>query len=308
MRLEFTAFTATDKVKLPGLFYQPPQASKKAAVWLHGMGDNGIFYNPTRINALAEQLTNRGVALLAFNNRGAHNRKSLRVEDDLLPEEDRYMLGGTHYERIADAVQDIDGATNFLSEAGYSEMYLIGHSTGANKICVYDKHRPDNPFTKYVLAGPGDDVGLFFTDFGNKRFWNTLSYAAKHLEHEPLRVMPKYTGMHPFSVQAAWDILNPDGDYNAFPYYEATQERLGEKPLFAEYRQIDKPTLVIIGTADEYMHTAGDAEGALKLFMSHSSNAQLKCNDFVSITGADHGFHGCETDFAIQVSDWLTHD
>ncbi len=305
MRLELISLKATDSTKLPGLLYRPERTSKKAAVWLHGMGDNGIFYNPVRTNALAEQLTNRGIALLAFNNRGAHNRKNLRIEDKALPEEDRRYLGGTHYERIADAVKDIDGAAQFLSEAGYSELYLLGHSSGANKICVYHKHRPDNPYKKYVLAGPGDDVGLFFAELGAKRFWSALSYAAEHLEHDPLRTMPKYTGMHPFSVQAAWDILNPDGDYNTFPYYEITQERLGEKPLFKEYRSIDKPTLVIMGAEDEYTRTAGDAEGALKFFMRHTSNTQLKRSDFVSIAGADHGFHGYETEFATRVSDWL---
>jgi pimeloyl-ACP methyl ester carboxylesterase len=309
MSLEFVGFESSDKLQLPGLLYRPKAATKKAAVWLHGMGDNGIFYNPARINALGTSLTDKGIALLAFNNRGAHNSKNLKIGNETLPEEDRSYRGGTHYELIVDCIKDIDGAVDFLRAQGTTEFYLLGHSTGANKICVYHarKHQK-SPFKKYVLAGPGDDTGLFFHDLGAKKFWTALRYAARTVENEPLPIMPKYTGMHPFSAQAAWDILNPDGDYNTFPYYEQLQERLGKKPLFEEYKQLDRPTLVIIGADDEYMHTAGDAAGALDLLMQQTSNAQLKQTDFISITGADHSFHGYETEFAEQVSDWLVYD
>ena len=125
--------------------YRPDKQSKKAAVWLHGMGDNGAFYNPERINALAEALTKNNIALLAFNNRGAHDRKSLHIADDSLPEEDRRYQGGTHYELIEDCVKDIDGAAEFLAEQGFSELYLMGHSTGANKICAYHARAKQQP-------------------------------------------------------------------------------------------------------------------------------------------------------------------
>jgi pimeloyl-ACP methyl ester carboxylesterase len=306
-QLEFVSFLSTDKLKLPGLLYQPPKPTKKAAIWLHGMGDNGVLYWPEMMNALGETLNDQNIALLAFNNRGAHNSKSLHIIDEALPEEDRRYQGGTHYEKIADCVKDIDGAISFLEEREFAEFYLLGHSTGANKICAYQMRKPKNKFSKYVLAGPGDDVGLFFSTLGEKRFWQALKYAAGRADKDPLHVMPKYTGMYPFSAQAAWDILNPDGAYNTFPYYEATTERLGSKPLFDEYRKIDRKTLVIIGEDDEFAYTASDANGALKLFIEHTSNAQLKQTDFISITGAGHSFHDKEAEFAKKVSDWLAY-
>lgn len=309
MKLSFVSLLATDRVKLPGLLYEPDTQTKKAAVWLHGMGDNGVFYNPERANILGEALTNRGIALLVFNNRGAHSRKSLRIADDALPEEDQSYIGGTHYELIADCVKDVDGAVNSLVKRGLSELYLMGHSTGANKICAYHASKKTNKFSKYVLAAPGDDVGLFFTELGGKRYWQALRYASAKIDAgDPLHIMPKYTGMYPFSAQSAHDILDPDGAYNTCPYYEALNERLGRKALFDEYSRIDKPALVIFGQDDEYMSTAGDAEGALKLLMKHTSNAQLKQADFMTIAGADHGFHDHEKEFASKVGDWLAYD
>lgn len=307
MKLEFGSFAATDGVKLPGLLYTPDVPTTKVAVWLHGM-NSSIFYNSTWINAIGQDLTSRGIAFFAFNNRGAYDAKRLRIETDApAEEEDGRFQGGTFYEKIADCIHDIDGAVAHLKQSDFSEFYLLGHSTGANKICVYDARAKSNPFSKYVLAGPGDDVGLFFSDLGPKRYWKALDYAAKKVSAKSqLDVMPKYSGMHPFSAQSTWDILNPDGDYNTFPFYEAKNERLGSKELFQEYRAFKTPTLVIIGEQDQFMTTAGGATGALENLVSQTPNAMLKQNDFAVVPFADHSFHEAEVAFAEKVGDWLS--
>lgn len=305
MNLEFISFEATDKVILPGLLYQPEKPSKKATIWLHGMGDNAVFYKPKLINELGKAHAKQGIAFLAFNNRGAHNRKRLKIADETLPEEDRSYLGGTYYELIQDAPKDIDGAVRFLKNQGFTELYLAGHSTGANKVCVYNTQTEATHFSKYILAGPGDDTGLFFESLGAKKYWSTLKHAASLLKEKPLHTMPKYTGMYPFSARSAWDILNPEGDYNTFPYYECKTERLGTKPLFKEYRTIKIPTLTIIGEQDEYMNTGGGPANVLDIFLRHTGSAMIKQHDFELVSAADHSFTGQESTFAKQVVDWI---
>ena len=308
MRLELVSIVSSDGIRLPGLLYRPGKDTKKVAIWLHGMGDSGVFYDTKLVNALGDTLAGKGIALLAFNNRGAHNKKSLKLADETLPEEDRRYQGGTYYERIADCVHDIDGAAEFLRRQDFSTFYLLGHSTGANKICSYHAQAKNNVFSKYVLAGPGDDTGLFFHELGQKKFWQALGYAAKYAETESQRTMPKYTGMYPFSTRSAWDILNPDGSYNTFPYYEAVHGRIGKKPLFEEYSRIDRPTLVILGEEDEYTAHVGGPARASKLFIEHTSNAMLKKTDFALVPGANHSFDGLQEAFARQVADWLVHE
>lgn len=306
MRLSLVTVLSADKLRLPGLLYEPEKPTTRAAVWLHGMGDNGVFYNPDRMNILGEQLAAQGIALLAFNNRGAHNRKRLKVADETLPEEDRSYLGGTHYELIADSTHDIDGAAAFLQARNYTELFLIGHSTGANKIVHFASQQPQNPFSKYVLAGPGDDTGLFRNELGKKRYEQAQAYAQNATASgDHLKTMPRYTGMYPFSAQSALDILHPDGNYNTFPFYEVTTERLGSKPLFQEYAAITKPMLVLIGEHDEFQYTAGDAEGALKILLNHTNQKALGSSDFQVIPNADHSFHGAETEFAEAIARWL---
>ncbi len=305
MNLELISVISTDKLELPGLFYTPKTKSTKVAVWLHGMGDSGTFYNPVRINALAEALTARGISLLAFNNRGAHNIKKLRIVDETLADEDVGYSGGTFYELIADCVKDIDGSVSFLKNREFDELYLIGHSTGANKICAYHERAKNNSFKKYVLAGPGDDSGLFFSDLGEKKFKLALNFAKNARKANKYKIMPKYSGMYPFTVQSAVDILDPDGDYNTFPFYEVTTRRLGKKPLFSEYSKIDLPTLVIFGENDEYAYTAGSAKDALKIFKMFTNRAAAESTDFELVTNADHSFHGQENQFAEQIASWL---
>lgn len=307
MKLSLVSLTSTDGIGLPGLLYRPDNDTGKVAVWLHGMGDNAVFYKPDEINILADALAQKGIALLAFHNRGAHGKKSLKYADESLPEEERRYRGGMYYEKIADCVHDIDGAARFLKGQGFHELYLIGLSTGANKICAYHVRAKQNPFSKYVLAGPGDDTGGWFNQLGEKKFWQALKYAAKFAAAEPERIMPKYTGMYPFSAQSAWDILNPDGAYNTFPFYEATHGRIGNKPLFEEYRQLDRPTLVIFGENDEFTEAAGGAAAVQKLLMKYTSNAMLKRTDFALVADADHSFDGRQDAFARQTADWLAH-
>lgn len=308
MRLELVSLLSSDNIELPGLLYRPEKDTQKIAIWLHGMGDNAVFYNPKEINILAKTLAEKGIALLAFNNRGAHAKKNLKIADESLPEEDRRVKGGMYYELIKDCVKDIDGAANFLQGQGFSDLYLVGLSTGANKICAYHARARSNPFSKYVLAGPGDDTGLMFMELGEKQFWQALQYAAKFIKTDPLKTMPKYTGMYPYSVQSAWDVLNPDGNYNTFPFYEAAHERLGKKLLFEEYKQIDRPMLVIWGENDEYTEAFGGAAKTLELLMSQTSNAMLKKTDFALVPGTNHSFDDAETDFAKRVADWLAYE
>lgn len=302
MKLELVQIISTDKLKLPGLLFTPDKPTKKAAIWLHGMGDNGMFYNPKRINALGQALTDQGIAFLSFNNRGAHDKKTLSIVDS----EDKYQ-GGTHYELITDCVKDIDGAVQFLKNKKYTEFYLLGHSTGANKICVYNEKAAHNPFSKYVLAGPGDDTGLFYSELGEAAFSHALKLAKSlTAKGAGLEVLPPESGMYPFSAQAAHDILNPQGHYNTFPFYEVANKRIGAgKPLFSEYRKIRIPTLVVFGENDEYAYTAGTVSDALIMFEDNTHESILDDCGFLTIADADHGFHGAEDKFATSVASWL---
>src|SRR5690606_23085943 len=121
--------------------------------------------DPTK-NMFGKQFTDNGIAYFPFNNRGANLIKSLtKVTEN---GEER-VLYGTTYELIKECIFDINGAIEFLKEKGYEQFYLIGESTGANKIVVYNYYQPTNPVSKYILLSGGDDTGLYYDELGQEK-------------------------------------------------------------------------------------------------------------------------------------------
>src|SRR3954454_1357462 len=151
-------FEATDGVALAGVLYEPRRASKRVIVWLHGGGGASIFES-RRTNLLAATFIERGIAFFPFNNRGSGIVRRAGKN-----------LGGSAFERIRDCVADIDGAIRELWRRGYRDITLAGHSTGANKIAVYDHYKPRNRARRYVLLGGGDDTGWLYKELGARRF------------------------------------------------------------------------------------------------------------------------------------------
>ncbi|MGH9456244.1 MAG: alpha/beta hydrolase [Thermoanaerobaculia bacterium] len=301
MNPRLLTFRSTDGLALPGLLYEPSRTRRRdAAIFLHGNGDASVFYSARRTNAFGEALSRRGIALLAFNNRGAHllkrlGRKTARRRESV-------MLGMT-YEKIRDCVHDIDGAVAALRAAGYRRFHLIGHSTGANKICVYNALRPRNRVARTVLLAPGDDVGIYYDQLGPRRFRRALETARDRTrEGRGRELAPSWTSPFPISWQSLYDTINPDGDYNVFPFLEAMRDlRLSRKPLFRHYRRLKKPALVVYGENDEFCF--GEVTRCVELLETYS--AVPRKSSFVVLPGTDHGFHGYEEEVGRRMAEFL---
>ncbi|MCU1348803.1 MAG: hypothetical protein JWO56_1833 [Acidobacteria bacterium] len=286
-------FEATDGVPLAGLLYEPRRASTRAIVWLHGTGGVSIF-DSRRTNILADLFTRRGLAFFPFNNRGAHLIRNLRTAT-------KSIGGGMAYERIRDCVPDIDGALRELRRRGYRDITLIGHSTGANKIAVYDHYKPRNPVKRYVLLAGGDDTGLKYQELGARRFAAALAKARAMIkERRGDELAPKSVSPELMSWRSLYDVLNPDGDYNVFPFLEVVRGiRLSRRRPFRYIAAIRKPSLYLYGANDEYCHP--DVPSCLAAIASVvGRNATLAIVD-----DADHGFGGREEEVAARVGEWL---
>ena len=294
----FIKFDATDGVELYGLLFQPRRATKHAALFLHGTGGASIF-DSRRTNRLATEFTANGIAYFPFNNRGAHLIKRLRRRDV----KRRNVTGGMAYERIRDCVFDIDGAIRELRARGYRKFTLIGHSTGANKIAVYDFYRHRNPVSHYVFVGGGDDVGLMYETLGARKFRSALERARENRNSEEL--VPESISDHPMSWRSFYDTANPDGDYNVFPFLEVFQKlRLSKKPLFRHLRGISKPSLVIYGDSDEYF--VDDVSRYVEVL---DDAVREKPNfEIVVMKDTDHGFARREHELAELIVAWLRRD
>jgi len=285
-------FEATDGVPLAGLLYEPRRASSRAVVWLHGTGGSSIF-DSKRTNILGDLFTRRGFAFFPFNNRGAHLIRYLRTAT-------KNVGGGMAYERIRDCVPDIDGALRELRRRGYRDVTLIGHSTGANKIAVYDHYKPRNPAKRYVLLAGGDDTGLLYEQLGARRFAAALAKARTMIrERRGDEFVPK--SVSPLmSWRSFHDMANPDGDYNVFPFVEVLRGiRLSHRRPFRYVAAIRKPSLYLYGANDEYC--LGDVPACVAAIASVAGRNA----DLAIIPDADHGFGGKEAELAARVGKWI---
>lgn len=291
---------ATDGLQLPALVFEPEAPTKRLVIWLHGMGSSGIFYKPAHTNALAAAFTATGTAFLGLQNRGGGMLQGIRYFDDTGAKQKR--LQGTTHELIAECVHDVDGAIAWATAHGYTELYLGGHSTGANKTALYQYLKPQNPFRGYVLYGGGDDTGDAYQTLGPDRFRQALAEARARVQAGQGEDLAPYALLDDhFSYQSAADILDPDGNYNTFPFYEAQHGQLGTKPLWREYRSITKPTLIVYGEQDEY---ARPNTATILQILREQCPAPAKFT-FTLIPGGDHGCYQHEPELARTIADWV---
>lgn len=296
---ELLSFKTEDGLDLPGLLYVPDRKTKRALLYLHGNGDSSILYKVAHNNIFAEILGQKGVAYFPFNNRGGQfiRRFSIRKKGKT-----RYTLFGSAYERIKDCVLDIDAALSFLRSRGFTEFYLMGHSTGANKICVYNYHKPRNKIKKYVLSAGGDDTGHYYDSVGPAAFVKLVKKAGAYARSRKKYELVTNLFYPVISWQSLYDTINPNGDYNIFPYNEYFNDlQISRKKLFREFAEIKKPTLVVYGESDEYLPRP--VEDVMKALADHTVNEQT---NFKIIKGANHSFGGQERELARTIARWLT--
>jgi pimeloyl-ACP methyl ester carboxylesterase len=103
-----------------------------------------------------------------------------------------------------------------------------------------------------------------------------------------------------FSFQGFFDIANPDGDYNTFPFIEEIKSvTLSTKPLFSYFKGIKKPSLVIYGSEDIYQFSG------VERVVSILKREQPKFA-YQVIQNANHGITEHQSEFAKIVVNWLT--
>jgi pimeloyl-ACP methyl ester carboxylesterase len=277
-------FEAAGGVALAGLLYEPERVSKRAVIWLHGMGSS--VFESRRTNLLAEVFVGKGIAFFPFNNRGSGIVR--RAGDG---------LGGAAFESIRDCVADIDGAIRELWRRGYRDITLAGHSTGANKIAVYDHYKPRNRAKRYVLIAGGDDTGLLYKQLGARRF-RTLLAKAKTM-HRGDDLAPRIAGSMMMSWRALYDVANPDGDYNVFPFYEIMSGTKRSRRPFRYIHAIRKPSLYIYGDRDEFCF--GDVPRCVAILARYISDRA----ELAVLKAADHGFSGREGELGGMIAEWI---
>jgi len=106
----------------------------------------------------------------------------------------------------------------------------------------------------------------------------------------------------PMSWTAFYDMANPDGDYNVFPFLEVMRDvRLGRKPRFRHLLRIRKPSLFLYGEYDEYCYDdVPRCVAILDEALGPRPNVELAI-----MKDANHGFTGMEEELGETIVNWM---
>jgi pimeloyl-ACP methyl ester carboxylesterase len=96
--------------------------------------------------------------------------------------------------------------------------------------------------------------------------------------------------------------MNPDGDYNTFPFREFTTDwKVSTQPLFRYYQEINKPIFALYGELDGY--TGCDPHQAIEILSKVHPQPELITTQV--IPDCDHGFKDKEELEVAAVVAWL---
>lgn len=299
MNKNIFSFTASDHMTLPWILYSPQEKdTKEIAIYLHGNGSSSVFYSMDKLDTIWKQLVELWISFAPFNNRGAgYHQKIESIDEDW--NKCRKSVG-TAFELVKDSIVDIDSIVSHFKREWYTKFHLIGESTWSNKICVYNRYKENNVFSSYILAAAWDDTGVFYKYMWIDKFDEYLTLAPKKIEHwHWADFVPREDlfGML-MSYKSLYDTINPDGDYNTFPYNEHIKDLwLSKAALFRYFQKISIPTTVIYGEHDEYCWWG--AKVAINILRRYEEpNQSIR---YEIIKWANHGFGWYNMELAQQI-------
>lgn len=294
MQCDFVQVEAKDGVKLEGLVFSVKGADT-VGVWIHGLTSNA-FRNYERNTVLAREFTRAGIAFAIFNTRG-HDVVAYSVKNDKRKVKGRRSATiGSAFERFEDSVLDLDAIVDYLGKQ-YKKVFLLGHSTGANKVAYYLAHE-HKKVTGGALISPVSDVPMLRKVLGGK-YDEAIKFAREMVSSgDGGKLVP--------------EDLCPGGIYTARRLLSLAQQKSVEQ-LFPHrnfmgplriFSKIKSPTLIVFGDKDNYLLEDGvDSKDMLSVFSKHTRGKRLEAK---VIFGADHSFTDREEELGKVLVGWIT--
>jgi pimeloyl-ACP methyl ester carboxylesterase len=282
--------TTKDGLIHQGIFFRPKNPGKKALLWVHGLTSK--FYGNSLVREiLAEECEKQGWGLAFFNNRGHDIVADAHKIDAQKSSGYSHVTIGSGNEVFESCVFDIESAVSFLASEGFSEIILIGNSTGANKVCYYGATQKDPRISGIVLSGPMSD-----------RY--SSGYTPEVYEKYKAFMLEKISGGKGDMLVDGYDFFPLTPNRWVSLYTEGTAEDVfnytDSQNTLTQFSQIKTPLLILLGEKDEHAHVP--IEEIRKSFDTHTQSLRYQST---VVMGANHGFDGKEKEVATLITDWV---
>lgn len=280
-----------DKLVHQGIYFAAKRKSKVAILWVHGLTDN--FYGDHQLlEALTSKCERQSWGLAAFNTRGHDIVTSITKLDKSTPKGYTHYTAGAGIEEFTDCVLDIEAGVTFLEKQGFSEVILVGSSTGANKVCYFAGTQKDKRVAGVILASPISDVAIKIKELGNK-YQSVIKKAQALVKAGKGDALVEGFDYMPLTPKRFLSLYQENSAEDVFPYYQ-------KNPKFAILAKIKKPLMVVMGAADEYSDRP--VPEIIKILKKHQRSKNFRA---VIVPRAFHSFGGKEKEFIREVANWI---
>ncbi len=273
-----------------GAFCTPEKKGITALLWVHGLASS-FYGNTPLLVALCKHCRTHGYALASFNTRGHDVVTSAKKLDRRKKKGYRYVHAGAGYEDFCASAYDIEASVSFLEEKGYTRIVLVGHSTGANKVCYYAGSRRDRRVAGVILAGPVSD--RLAPDLDQRKIKQDLVTMNKYIKEGQGDELLSGYYYYPITPKRYVSLLMPGSVEDTFDYGE-------KEPKLRYFSQIKQPLLVHLGENDEYLDR--DPTELIRIYREHTRSCAFEGRVLV---GALHSYNGMEEDAARDFVDWM---
>lgn len=283
--------TTRDGLVHQGIFFRPKHPGKRALVWVHGL--TGKFYgDSTLMNYMTDICDGNGWGFASFNNRGHGFMASIHKVDPKHPESFTYVNGGAGYEIFADCIHDIHAVVDFMVSEGFEEIFLVGHSTGALKVCYSEGTNPHPNVKGIVLTGPLSDQ--LDPALDKEEIAKNLIRMRQLVTEGLGEVLQTGLFFFPMTPKRYLSLFSKGSVEEVFDYGES-------KPKMSTFHAITKPVFVIISEKDEYLDRP--AEHVLIVFASTTGSKKYTG---IVFPDANHGFEGKEKEAVSVITEWIS--
>ncbi len=257
--------------------------NKKCVIYIPGYSGN--FLESKFARTIGNNLTNNNYDFLF-----AHNQGSFQIIEYPFIKEDgkrSSVTKGAIYEEFNNSISDLNAWFEFLTSQNYSEIVVIAHSLGCNKIINYINEKPTNKIKKIILLAPQDNSNFSTLEIHK----GMLEEAKKNIKDgfDNKILSRKLLGFSMISSRTYIDMMK-NKSINNIPY----KNKNGD---FSKLSNISQTIYIIIGTKD----IGENGVEYLERIKKNTKNSKYEI-----IEGANHNFKNKEQELSDLIKIWLT--
>ncbi len=276
------------KYVLDGLWFGSKRP-RTALVFVHGLGANAFAHHDYLV-----PLADRDTAVLFFSNRGHDGIAGIKKIKPSAKKGYVWERAGVAHEVFTECVDDLQGTVDLVRKRGARRIFLVGHSTGCQKIAYYLAQRGKRQLVSgAVFLCPISDYASATHEDERKR--KRAERAARKLirDKQPHELLPAYLWRGPIDAQRFLSLYTPNSKEEIFTY---AQPRKIPRVL----RKLKSPLLVVFAGDDEYRDRPTEEIAAW-----FRANLQSPRADIQILSGASHSFTGKEATVARAIRTWI---